>query len=219
MKRDREDSSEESDDEQPLPKHLKTTFVLEDLHRNLKEPDNINQQLMDTQQQYFTVYMEKLMNQIPMGKAVIDVVRKNNKSDDFIYMYTASKTIIQSLLTVKQTKATKAVVDMVAGVMCRCVHENFICPMLNPVLHDEHLKAAFHAYQNCVRKEEDDAELEMRCLLHTIHQLLEKEQDAITLPNPFKAQMTQQMKAISEYVVALLLSISKPCHAKTTESG
>lgn len=207
MKRDHEESDNE---DEPACKSGRTTYILEDLQRGLMDKDDINQQLVDTQKQYFAVYMEKLMNQIPMGKAVIDTVKKNSKTDDFIYMYTASKTIIQSLLTVKQTKATKAIVDMIAGITCRCVHENFICPTLRHVVQDQHLKAAFHAYQNCVKNDEDDAELEMRCLLHTIHQLLEKEQESITLPNPFKAQLTQQMKAISEYVVALLLSVSQP---------
>ncbi|GFQ72852.1 uncharacterized protein TNCT_444131 [Trichonephila clavata] len=186
MKRNLEE--EESDDEFPSPKSARReeTDILQDLQKGLTETDNdsINRELLDTQKQYFIMYMEKLMHQIPMGKAVIETVRKNGQENNFMCMYAASKTIIQALMNVKQSKAIKSVMDMIFGGLV--------------------------VYQNSVKKEENDAELEMRCLLHCIHQVLEKEEHGIKLVHPFQAQMTQQMKAISEYVVALLVSVTDP---------
>ncbi|GFR12613.1 uncharacterized protein TNCT_732601 [Trichonephila clavata] len=104
------------------------------------------------------MYMEKLMHQIPMGKAVIETVRKNGQENNFMCMYAASKTIIQALMNVKQSKAIKSVMDMIFGGLV----------------------------------------------------VLEKEEHGIKLVHPFQAQMTQQMKAISEYVVALLVSVTDP---------
>lgn len=214
MKRDYEED-DSAEEEEPPPKISRTHSILENLHKGLTETEDVNQQLIETQKQYFTVYLEKLMHQIPMGQSVIETIRKNGQKDDFMYMYTASKTIVQSLLSVKQTKATKAVVDMMAGVMCRYVHDRVISPMLVNVVGNEHLKQAYHAYQASVNKEDNEAELEMRCLLHTIHELLEKEHGCLKTVHPFTAQMTQQMKAISEYVVALLLSVSKPSNEQS----
>ncbi|GFU98724.1 uncharacterized protein TNCV_298961 [Trichonephila clavipes] len=212
MKRNLEE--DESDEEYPSPKisRHEETNILQDLQKGLTETDNdsINQELLDTQKQYFIMYMEKLMHQIPMGKAVIETVRKNGQENNFMCMYAASKTIIQALMNVKQSKAIKSVVDMIFGGACRYVHETVISPMLNKVVHNEHLKRAYQVYQNSIKKEENDAELEMRCLLHCIHEVLEREEHCIKLVHPFQAQMTQQMKAISEYVVALLVSVTDP---------
>ncbi|GFW97215.1 uncharacterized protein TNCV_4784291 [Trichonephila clavipes] len=173
----------ESDDEYPSPKiarHEKTN-ILQDLHKGLTETDNdsINQELLDTQKQYFIMSMEKLMHQIPIGKAIIETVRKNGQKNNFMCMYTASKTIIQALMNVKQSKVIKSVVDMIFGGACRYVHETVISPMLNNVVHNEHLKRAYQVYQNSVKMEENDAELEIRCLLHCIYEVLEREEHCI----------------------------------------
>ncbi|GBN19725.1 hypothetical protein AVEN_261802-1 [Araneus ventricosus] len=176
-------------------------------------PDNeaLNRQLMETQKQYYAMYLEKLMHAIPMGKAIIETIEKNGRAGDFNYMYTASKTIVQSLMTIQQSKAIKSIVDMVAGVMCRYMHERVIVPMLQTVVHNTQLRRAYQAYQASVNREENDAELEMRCLLHCIHEELEKEKDqCFNVVNPFKSQLTQHMKAVSEYVVALLVSVTEP---------
>lgn len=208
------DEDESSDSESDSPKIMRTqeTAILQDLQKGLTQTDNdsINNQLLNTQKQYFTMYMEKLMNQLPMGKDIIATIHKNGQADDFMYVYTASKTIIQSIMTVKQHKAMKSIVDMVAGIVCRYMHDRVISPMLQPVIQDEHLKRAFHAYQSSIQQEENDNELEMRCLLHCIHQTLKKDQYSVELVNPLYAQMTQQMKAVSDYVVTLLISVSKP---------
>ncbi|GFT61013.1 uncharacterized protein TNCV_1784281 [Trichonephila clavipes] len=186
MKRNLEE--EESDDECLSPKIVRReeTNILQDLQKGLTETDNdsINQELLDTQKQYFIMYMEKLMHQIPMGKAVIETVRKNGQENNFMCMYAASKTIIKALINVKQSKAIKSIVDMIFGLACRYVHEMVISPTLNNVMHNEHLKRAYQVYQSSVKKEENDAELEMRCLLHCIHQVLEKEH-CIKLVHPF----------------------------------
>ncbi|GFT75886.1 uncharacterized protein NPIL_18961 [Nephila pilipes] len=145
-----------------------------------------------------------------MGKAVIETVSKNGQSNNFMYMYTASKTIIQSVMSVKQSKATKSVVGMIARIACRYVHDKVVSPMLNNVVHNDHLKRAYQAYQDSGKKEENDVELEMRCLLHCIHEVLDRDEHCIKLVHPIHAQMTQQMKAISEYVVALLVSMTDP---------
>ncbi|GFQ71497.1 uncharacterized protein TNCT_486621 [Trichonephila clavata] len=212
MKRNLEE--EESDDECPPPKlaRREETDILQDLRKGLTETDNdsINRELLETQKQYFIMYMEKLMHQIPMGKAVIETVRKNGQENNFMCMYAASKTIIQALMNVKQSKAIKSVVDMILGGACRYVHEKVVSPMLNNVVHHQHLKRAYQVYQSSVKTEENDAELEMRCLLHCIHEVLEREEQCVKLVHPFQAQMTQQMKAISEYVVALLVSVTDP---------
>ncbi|GFQ64463.1 uncharacterized protein TNCT_125941 [Trichonephila clavata] len=105
MKRNLEE--EESDDQFPSPKSARReeTDILQDLQKGLTETDNdsINRELLDTQKQYFIMYMEKLMHQIPMGKAVIETVRKNGQENNFMCMYAASKTIIQALMNVKQS--------------------------------------------------------------------------------------------------------------------
>ncbi|GFR14667.1 uncharacterized protein TNCT_490091 [Trichonephila clavata] len=82
--------------------------------------------------------------------------------------------------------------------------------MLNNVVHHQHLKPAYQVYQSSVKTEENNAEQEMRCLLHCIHEVLEREQQCVKLVHPFQAQMTHQMKAISENVVALLVSVTDP---------
>lgn len=216
MKRDREvDKSElEMEDETRPPKlvHTTETNILKDLEKGLVEQDGdtLNQQLIETQKQYFTMYMEKLMSEIPMGKAIVESINKSGHENDFMYIYTASKTIVQSLMSVKKHKALKSILDMVAGIACRYMHCQVVTPMLRPMIEEEHLKNALQAYQANVKQEENDSEIELRCLLHTIHQILEENQHSIQLVNPFQAQMTQQMKAISVYVVTLLTSISKP---------
>ncbi|GFQ71472.1 uncharacterized protein TNCT_395931 [Trichonephila clavata] len=115
MKRNLEE--EESDDEYPSPKLARQegTDTLQDLQKGLRETDNdsINRERLDTQKQYFVMYMEKLMHQIPMGKGVIETVRKNGQENNFMCMYTATKTIIQALMNVKQSKAIKSVMDMI----------------------------------------------------------------------------------------------------------
>lgn len=217
MKRLREDSDLDEDSEETVVlKKTTPANVLEDLQRKLKEPDHVNEQLINTQKQYFTMYLEKLMHKIPLGKSVIETVRKNGDVDNFMYMYTASKTIIQSILLVKQTKATKAVVDMFASIACRYVHEKIITPMCAEYVQTEQLKRAYQAYQASMKAEEDDAELEMRCLLHTIHELLEKDVNVYKSVNPFKAQLTQQLKAVSDYTVALLTAISQEVKSPPT---
>lgn len=216
MKRSREDvtSQSDSEEEEPLPKSTRTpeAAILQDLEQSLSQnnSNSLNQQLLDTQKHYFTMYMEKLMHELPMGPAIMDAVRKNGHADDFVYMYTASKTIIQSMMSVKQYKAMKSIVDMFSGIVCRYMHDKVITPMLKPVVQDEHLKQAFLAYQTSIQKEENNTELEMRCLLHTIYQIMEEDQQTVQLSSPLQTQLTQQMKAISDYVVMLLVSISKP---------
>lgn len=226
MKRHREDgdSVSESEDDVPTSKvmRMEESDILQDLEKNLNLPDNkeLSQQLLQTQKQYFTMYMEKLMHSIPMGKAVIETIQKNGQAGDFMYMYTACKTIIQSLMNIKQSKAIKSVVDMLAGIMCRYVHERVVTPMFQTMIHSNHLKRAYQAYQSSVKVEENDAELEMKCLLHCIHEVLDKEEEhCIKLVHPFKSQLTQHMKAISEYVVALLVSVTEPMKAPEAKTG
>ncbi|KAG8173838.1 hypothetical protein JTE90_016327 [Oedothorax gibbosus] len=191
MKRPHEDTVSDSDeeDEAPSPKNKPTpeSVILQDLERGLQQndPTSMQQQLIETQKQYFTMYMNKLMHQLPMGKAIIDTVRKNGHDDDFMYMYTASKTIVQSIMSVKQHKAMKSMVDMVAGIACKYMHDKILTPMLKPIMDEEHLQQAFQAYQTSVNQEENDSELEMRCLLHTIHSILEKEESTLQLDSPF----------------------------------
>ena len=211
MKRDREDN-DQPDEAMTVPKmaHLPEVTILKNLEKDLMETNNqsIDQQLAETQKHYFTMYMEKLMQEIPMGKAIVESVQKNGHGGDFVYMYTASKTIVQSIMSVNKHKALKSMMDMAANIMCRYMHDKVVSPMLSSTIHEEHLKIAFEAYQKNMTREENETELEMRCLLHTIHQVLEEDQHAIRLVNPFQVQMTQQMKAISEYVVTLLTYLS-----------
>lgn len=220
MKRHREDddSANEYEDDVSSSKvsRKEENDILQDLEKNLNLPDNdaLSQQLLQTQKQYFTMYMEKLMHAIPMGKAVIETIQKNGHAGDFMYMYTACKTIIQSLMNIKQSKAMKSVVDMMAGMACRYVHERVITPIFMPIVSNNHLKRAFQAYQSSIKVEENDAELEMKCLLHCINEVVNKETDhCIQLVHPFKSQFTQHMKAVSDYVVALLVSVTEPVKA------
>ncbi|GFY67241.1 uncharacterized protein TNIN_228401 [Trichonephila inaurata madagascariensis] len=145
---------EESDDECLSPKIVRReeTDILQDLQKGLIETDkdSINWELLDTQKQYFIIYMKKIMHQIPMGKSVIETARKNGQENNFMCMYAAS--IIQSLMNVKQSKAIKSVVDLIFGGACRYVHETVISPMLNNVVHNVHLKRVCQSSVNKNKK-------------------------------------------------------------------
>ncbi|GFQ84184.1 uncharacterized protein TNCT_265231 [Trichonephila clavata] len=94
--------------------------------------------------------------------------------------------------------------------MCMYAASKTIIQALMNAKQSKAIKSGVSSVSEQCEKEENDAELEMRCLLHCIHQVLEKEEHCIKLVHPFQAQMTQQMKAVSEYVVALLVSVTDP---------
>ena len=209
MKRDHEEDSVEEDSSTKKSRQDETV-ILQDLQTNLLKGDlipNIDRRLLETQKQYFTVYMEKLMHKIPMGEDLVKII--NDGSNEFEYMFTAAKSVIQSQMHVKQIKAFHAVFDMVYSLMWRYVHEKVVSPTLEKVLSSQQLKMAYEKYQACSKTEEDSSVVEMQCLLYCIQEMLES-QEPVKIPNPLYARFTQQMKAMSEYVITLLVSLSKP---------
>lgn len=186
------------------------THILQELQENLLKGDlnsSIEQRLFETQKQYFTVYMEKLMHKVPMGEDLVKIVKGG--ANEFEYMFTAAKSVIQSQMRVKQIKAFHAVFDMVYSLMWRYVHEKVVSPTLDKVLSSAQLHRAYERYQACSKTEEEGSVVEMQCLLYCIQEMLES-QEPVKIPNPLYSRFTQQMKAMSEYVITILVSLSKP---------
>ena len=212
MKRDHE---EESGDEEEIMKKSRQeeTVILQDLQDKLLKGEGknlnskINLRVKNTTQQFFTIYMEKLMHKIPMGEELVKIIKDG--SNEFEFMFTAAKSVIQSQMHVKQIKAFHAVFDMVYSLMWRYIHEKVVSPSLTKILSSEQLKLAYEKYQMCSQTEDDSSVIEMQCLLYCIQEMLDKE-ESVKIPNPVYARFTQQVKAMSEYVVTLLISLAKP---------
>lgn len=186
--------------------------ILQDLQTNLLKDDlnsHIEKRLFETQKEYFTVYMEKLMHQIPMGENLVNIIQNRGGPNEFEYMFTAAKSVVQSHMRVKQIKAFHSVFDMGYNLMWRYVHEKVISPALIKILTNRQLNLAYEKYQICSKMEEESSVIEMQCLLYCIQEMLEN-QETVKIPNPLYSRFTQQLKAMSEYVIALLVSMSKP---------
>lgn len=183
--------------------------IKEGLLQNTDDLNNhINKQLFTTQKRYFTVYMEKLIKQIPMGSDLVNIVQSLGKENEFEYMFTAAKSIIQSQMMVKQTKAYHTIFDMMYGLTFRYVHEKLVAPALKNVATPEQLNSAYENYQKHANVE-DGSELELQCLIYCIQEMLEK-QESVKVCNPLYSRITQQMKAMSEYIITILGSIARP---------
>lgn len=209
LKQPKLEPDEGKKEEDALPKE---TVILKDLQANLLKGDlndHMEKRLFETQKQYFTVYMERLMNKMPLGKELVDIISNRDGPNEFEYMFTAAKSLIQSQMRVKQIKAFHAVFDMVYGLVLRYVHEKVVSPALLKVLSQKQLQTAYEKYQNCSDTEEDGTETEFQCLLYCIQEMLENK-ETVKIPNPLYSRFTQQMKAMSEYIIALLVSMSKP---------
>lgn len=208
---------EENGEEEPSKCRREEETILQDLHSNLLKGDlnsQIEKRLFETQKEYFTVYMEKLMHKIPMGEDLVKIIQNRGSSNEFEYMFTAAKSVIQSQMRVKQIKAFHAVFDMVYSLMWRYVHEKVVSPTLNKVLSSHQLNVAYEKYQNCSNMEEEGPVIEMQCLLYCIQEMLES-QEPVKIPNPLYSRFTQQMKAMSEYVITILVALSKPSTGET----
>lgn len=186
------------------------THILQDLQTQLQKDDlnlSIDKRLYETQKQYFQVYMERLMHKVPMGEDIVKIVKAG--SNDFQYIFTAAKSVIQSQNRVKQIRAFHSVFDMVYNLMWRYVHEKVVSPTLDRILSPKQLNQAYQNYQACSKTEEEGSVVEMQCLLYCIQEMLES-QEPMKIPNPLYSRFTQQMKAMSEYVITILVSLSKP---------
>ena len=220
MKRPFEEEDTESEPATSKPKletdedTAKETIILQKLQENLKKGnlnDHISTRICETEKRYFTVYMEKLINKLPLGKDLANIIAEKAGANEFEYMFTAAKSVIQSQIRVKQIKTFHAVFDMVYGLVWRYVHKNIISPTLvnHQIVSAKQLQLAYENYQNCSKTEEDASTMELQCLLYCIQEMLEN-QESVKIPNPYYSRLTQQMKAISEYVITLLVSMSKP---------
>lgn len=209
LKQPKLEPDEGKKEENALPKE---TIILKDLQANLLKGDlndHMEKRLFETQKQYFTVYMERLMNKMPLGKELVNIISNRDGPNEFEYMFTAAKSLIQSQMRVKQIKAFHAVFDMVYGLVLRYVHEKVVSPALLKILSQKQLQSAYEKYQNCSDTDEDGTETEFQCLLYCIQEMLENK-ETVKIPNPLYSRFTQQMKAMSEYIIALLVSMSKP---------
>jgi hypothetical protein len=204
MKRKR---SEETDDETFPEREILTDLQL-DLRDDSILNDQINQRLYETQKQYFTVYMEKLMKQIPMGEKLVEIVR--GKENNFEYMFTAAKSIIQSQMNVTKIRALHAIFDMVYGVGFRFLHEKIVTPALQNVLSHEQCQKAYKQYsmtQKRERENESSTMLEMQSLLYCIQETINNH-ETVQIRNPLYNRMMEQFKGLSEYIYELLLGVS-----------
>lgn len=186
--------------------------ILHDLHsRLLKDNDQLNnhisKQLLEAQKQYFSVYIQTVMDKIPMGRDLVKIVNEMGGGNEFEYTFTAATSIINSLMKVSQIKTFHAVFDMVYELIGKYAHEKVISPALGNVVPPDRLEMAFEAYQQYAKAEEDKSVLELQCLLYCIQEIMEKE-ETLQIPNPLYSRMTQQMKAVSEYVITLLVSLA-----------
>lgn len=210
MKRQREESDEE---EEPSTSRARVEEVdiLRDLQNNLSNEQDLNKHInnrfKETEQQYWTVYMEKLMKQVPMGKNIVEIV--SGKENSFEYMFTASKSLIQSRNNVRRIKSLHAVFDMVYGIGFRFVHEKVIAPSLSHVVKPSVLNGAYERFAKCKAMDEDETMLELQSLLYCIQETLNKNKP-FDIPNPLYTRMVEQLKGLSEYVVALLMHASVP---------
>lgn len=214
MKRNNDDNDSETEEPPTKQRREDSMEILEDLQTNLLKEhpqlnDHVSQRLFDTQKQYFTVYMQKMMDKVPMGKDLINIVKEYGGENTFEYTFTAAKSFITSQIKVGQIKSLNAIFDMVYGLLSRYVHEKIITPTLSHVLASEQLQRAYEAYQEVAKADDDKSVLDMQSLLFCIQEFLEKH-ESVKVPNPFYSRMTQQMKAMSEYVITLLVSVAKP---------
>lgn len=221
MKRPHDEEVLEGEPEATVPRTEKKeeTHILQDLQANLLKDDlnsHIEKRLFETQKEYFTVYMEKLMHQIPMGENLVNIIQNRGGPNEFEYMFTAAKSVVQSHMRVKQIKAFHSVFDMGYNLMWRYVHEKVISPTLIKILTNRQLNLAYEKYQICSKMEEEASVIEMQCLLYCIQEMLEN-QETVKIPNPLYSRFTQQLKAMSEYVIALLVSMSKPISIEENE--
>lgn len=214
MKRrhDSEDVEDEPDVSIPrMEEACEETHILQDLQTNLQKEGDLNtsidKRLYETQKQYFRVYMERLMHKVPMGEDIVKIVKAG--SNDFQYIFTAAKSVIQSQNRVKQIRAFHSIFDMVYNLMWRYVHEKVVSPTLDRVLSPKQLNLAYQNYHACSKMEEDGSVVEMQCLLYCIQEMLDS-QEPMKIPNPLYSRFTQQMKAMSEYVITILVTLSKP---------
>lgn len=222
MKRHHDEEDVEGEPATSVPRMEKKeeATILQDLQTNLLKGDlntHIEKRLFETQKQYFKVYMEKLMQQIPMGENLVNIIQNSGESNEFEYMFTAAKSVVQSHMRVKQIKAFHSVFDMVYSLMWRYVHEKMISPTLIKILSTEQLNLAYEKYQLCSKMEEDGSVVEMQCLLYCIQETLDN-QETVKIPNPLFSRFTQQVKAMSEYIITLLVSMSKPTPSDERET-
>lgn len=221
MKREREldDETDEEREEPPTFKHCPDTdeaHILINLQKNLKSDndmnDFINQRLFETQKQYYTVYMKKLMKQIPLGQQLVEIVTQLgelSKDNGFEYMFTAAKSAIQSSIRVKQIKVFQAIFDMIYGVGWRYLHEKVVTPALKNVVKPEQLDRAFSTYQRSLVSNDDSKELELQTLLYYIQEDIDKRETS-KVSNPFYSRITQQAQGVSDYVISLLTAATQP---------
>lgn len=210
-KRECDEDSEEDIPEYISHKRIKKEpddlEILHDLQTGLTKSDDdlndhINEQLCHTQKQYYLAYMEKLLNQNPMGQEIVNIVKNMKKGNEFEYMFTAAKSVVQSQMKLKQIKALHAVSDMLSNLVFRYVHENVVVPALSKNSTSEHLKQAYFAYQKnseCT----DDNTLEIQCLLYTISNMQEKKEPT-KIVNPLYSNFTQKLNGLSQYICFLM---------------
>lgn len=237
MKRRREESQSEQETSRPCldtefnsdadtEEEIQEKDVLKHLQSNLKLNNNqfneyINKRLFQTQKQFFRVHLEKIMKEVPMGFEIVKIVKSLEKDcDGFEVMYTAAKTLVQSQTKVIYMKSFDAVFNMVHSLICRYVHEKLVTPVLLKQCNtsEEQLSRAFQVYQKHSQADDNKALLELQCLLYTIQEVLDKN-ETVKIPNPVVSRCTQQMKAVAEYVVSLMLTVTKGYPDLEKENG
>lgn len=210
-------NGEEPETSQPRMEEIETK-ILQELQANLMK-GNLNRQieerLFQTQKNYYAKYIEKTMYEIPMGTEIMKIIQSfkegenETEFDEFEYMFTAAKSILQSEVRIKQINAIRAVFGMIYNLIGRYIHENVVSPSLNSILSKEQLKMAYEKYQHSAKPDEESAEVKMQSILYYVNEMLESHQ-AVKVPNPYYSQATQQIKAMCDYIIALLIAVAKP---------
>ncbi|GBM53887.1 hypothetical protein AVEN_64815-1 [Araneus ventricosus] len=98
---------------------------------------------------------------------------------------------------------------MVYGLFWRYMHETVVSLSLSKMIPPRQLKESYDTYQKFILNEEEGNEFELQCLLYCIQEEMERENPS-KIPNTLYSCLTQQMKAMSPYVITLLVSVSLP---------
>lgn len=207
-------SSDESRDDSDAETSVRESDarVLRDVRSHFQNDQDLSvdmdRQLRETRQNYYASYMKKVMEKLPMGKNILSTLREEVTdcgSSGFFKMFSAAKMVVHSEMQCKKLKAFNAVFDMVNGLVGRYVHDNLVAPALSGYVGESQLDGAFRAYRTALESEDD--QLELQCIAYLVQTEIEKK-EVLKVPHPMFNRFSQQMKAVSQYVIGLLAAAS-----------
>lgn len=219
MKRSLEDSDDERETKRVKDSDMQ---VLQEMHEKLTQTGNeINAEMEAVKEKYYVSYFKKVLEKLPISNNIIDVSNIGDDHEGFIKTYTIAKTCVNAELQLKKIMAFNSIYDMLTGLAGKFVHDKYIVPNFDSFVSPDTLDRAYSAYQTQLAVQDDCSEL------HCISYLIQNEIDSkepLKVPNPIFNRFTQQMTAVSKYVIEILKSVAlqmkKPTpqgHSKLSE--